>query len=62
MATIANEKISFEVKFVQNVVSGTFRLNGIRIHNVSDDKHRLHIGSYKSIYHMIMTTKAPLGE
>ena len=41
-----------------NVVSSTPRLSGVRTHNVSDDRHWLHIGSCKSNYHTITTMTA----
>ena len=41
-----------------NVVSNTPRLSGIQTHNVNGDNHWLH--SYKSNYHAITATTAPI--
>jgi hypothetical protein len=40
----------------RNVVSSTPRLSGIRTCNISEDRHWLHICSYKSNYYTITTT------
>ena len=36
-----------------------FAMNRILNHNFSGDRHRLHIGRFKSNYHKIMATTAP---